>query len=65
GKRVTLNGVNYTFLQRGKEDSYNLDNYVLDLSSDFSEMKGHNVDEGGKVPDIVYKKIAGAVTGNG
>lgn len=56
GKKVTLSGVNYTFIQRGGSDSYLLDNYELELSEDFTQMTGKSHDEEGAVPYIIYTR---------
>lgn len=53
---LTLNGVNYTFIQRGKQDKYYLDNYTLTLSEDGNELAGTNEDFNGECPNLTYKK---------
>jgi hypothetical protein len=52
-----LNGVNYTYLQRGNCVAYNLDNCVLELSDDLLQMTGYNDDGKTKIPNIVYKRV--------
>ena len=53
---VTLNGTSYTFIQRGMESGYSLDNYELQLSSDNNEMKGRMISAVGNTYDIVWTR---------
>jgi hypothetical protein len=57
---IKLIGVNYTFIQKGQEEDYFLDNYEFVLSDEGTTMKGYNND-GGKtgIQDLVYKKFTG------
>ncbi len=54
GNSVILNGTSYTFIQRGKEKTYILDNYELELSPDGNEMKGLGIDADGVKAEIVF-----------
>lgn len=45
---ITLNGVSYTYVQRGNSNFYNLDNFNLELSSDVTNMEGDFYSKRGK-----------------
>jgi hypothetical protein len=40
GKRVSLNGVSYTYIQQGTSPFYNLDNFTMEMNSDKNRMEG-------------------------
>jgi len=58
GSSVTLNGVNYTFVQRGKSETYYPDNFDLTLSSDGEKMEGKLKDESGALSEVTFIKKA-------
>lgn len=58
GRKITLSGVSYTYVQRGDETGYSLDNYELILSNDGTKMEGRNADSDGELPDVTYEKFS-------
>ena len=60
-KKIALNGISYTFIQKGEETGYLLDNYELVLSDDGSTMRGRNIDTDG-THDLVYKRFSEGVS---
>jgi len=55
GKRINLNGVNYTFLQRATDHIYALDRFDLRVSKDGTELVGKLIDEAGSCK-VVFSK---------
>jgi nucleoside 2-deoxyribosyltransferase len=58
GRKITLSGVSYTYVQKGDETGYSLDNYELNLSEDAMTMEGRNTDASGELPNVTYKKFS-------
>lgn len=55
GRKVTLNGVSYTYAQQGASTSYLLDNFELEVSEDSRKMEGEFHSKRGK-GEAVFEK---------
>jgi len=51
---VTLTGTSYSFIQKGEETEYNLDNYEFKVSDDGMHLKGHVADLVGVTGEIAF-----------
>jgi len=62
GKKVSLTGVSYTFVQQGTARSYSLDSFELVVSDDAQALQGRAVLRHG-TRDVVFKRLSTAVAG--
>jgi hypothetical protein len=58
--KLTLTGVNYTYVEQGSSRSYSLDSFELELSDDRQSMKGKAILLHGK-RDVIFNRLSGPI----
>jgi hypothetical protein len=64
-RKVTLNGVSYTYIQQAQSSSYLLDNYEMEVSPDGTRMEGEFRSSRGKGSAVFERQGGGGQAGGG